>query len=118
MWITIFITVMIIILIIVINNIENIKELYENVGNGYATTYLKYCNSLDMTNCLKMQNCGYVITNNNNRCVPGDMNGPYDKKIKESNGYKWYHNDPYTRSLISNDTNYQDMDNNIFSTLS
>ena len=72
----------------------------------------KNCPKLNMTQCLKFQNCGYITTYDfNNRCVPGDPHGPLDKKIKYQ---KYYHNDPFTRALIANDNHYRDMSEDVF----
>lgn len=92
---------------------KNIYEHYDSYGYGSVVPNPeKQCPQKNMTNCLKFQNCGYITTKDfNNRCVAGDVHGPYDKSIKY---HKYYHNDPYTRALIANDNNYRDMKNSVF----
>ena len=109
----------IIITIIILFNIIyflNKKEKYQNVGTGFTTNNLNTCSNYNMTNCLKMQNCGYAITNHSEQCLPGNVYGPYNKKITKESGYKWYHNDPFTRALIANDNNYRNTNINVFDT--
>lgn len=90
------------------------NESYQNVGTGYVTQNTNKCNNLNMSECLKMQNCGYAVTNHSEQCLAGNTYGPYNKKITKESGYKWYHNDPYTRALIANDNNYRNTDINVF----
>ncbi len=89
------------------------KENFDSYGYGTVSPNpYKECPTKNMTNCLKYQNCGFITTKDfNNRCVAGDVHGPYDKKIKY---HKYYHNDPFTRALIANDNDYRDMSKDIF----
>lgn len=112
----IYITILIIILFIITCLLHN-TEKYQNVGSGFTTNDPKSCNNLGMGDCLKMQNCGFAITNNSEKCLSGDVYGPYDKQITKESGYKWYHNDPYTRALIANDNNYRNTDINVFDSM-
>jgi len=88
-------------------------EHFDSYGYGSMIQHpKKNCPKLNMTQCLKFQNCGYITTYDfNNRCVPGDPHGPLDKKIKYQ---KYYHNDPFTRALIANDNHYRDMSEDVF----
>ena len=88
-------------------------EHFDSYGYGsMIQNPKKNCQKLNMTQCLKFQNCGYITTYDfNNRCVPGDPHGPLDKKIKYQ---KYYHNDPFTRALIANDNHYRDMTEDVF----
>lgn len=88
-------------------------EHFDSYGYGsMLQNPKKNCPKLNMTQCLKFQNCGYITTYDfNNRCVHGDPHGPLDKKIKYQ---KYYHNDPFTRALIANDNHYRDMSEDIF----
>ena len=97
----------------IINNKHSKIEHFDSYGYGSMIQHpKKNCPKLNMTQCLKFQNCGYITTYDfNNRCVPGDPHGPLDKKIKYQ---KYYHNDPFTRALIANDNNYRDMSEDVF----
>ncbi len=103
-----FLFLLLLILIIICNRHENFVSTYGTVA---ANPY-KQCPTMNMTTCLRYQNCGFITTKNfNNRCVAGDVHGPYDKKLKY---HKYYHNDPFTRALIANDNDYRNMKNDVF----
>lgn len=105
-----------IIILIILCLINNKKmEHFDSYGYGSVVPYPeKQCPTKNLTNCLKFQNCGYITTKDfNNRCVAGDVHGPYNKSIKY---HKYYHNDPWTRAVIANDNNYRNMKENVFDT--
>lgn len=108
----IYVCIIIIIILYIAYHFINKKSNEKFSDYGYVAMNMKDCNDKTLTECLRFQNCGYVMTRDfNNRCVAGDVYGPYNKKIKYD---KWYHNDPYTRALIANDNNYRNMRNYVF----
>lgn len=78
--------------------------LYSQKKEHFNTRHGDYCNKcIDKTmgQCLECSNCGWFINDFESGCTHGDASGPYNMTAK-----KWYHNDPYYRSILSNDNDY------------
>ena len=77
------------------------REFFTNQHGGfYLDTYdIKKGSDMTLGNCLNTENFGWCMNNGfSSRCVPGTKDGPlYDKCDK------WYHNDVWTRSVLSAD---------------
>jgi hypothetical protein len=76
-------------------------EFFTNQNGGYYEDAYKIKKGTDMPlgDCLNTTNYGWCMNNGfDSHCVPGTKDGPlYDKCDK------WYHNDVWTRSVLSAD---------------
>lgn len=117
--------ILFIILIICLIQIFHLYKYDNNIIEPFNVNKINdksECNYLQMNDCLKSNNCGYMTTNNFiNICVPGDKNGPYNinnsnkqKYLDKTEYYKWYFNDDYSRAVIANDDKYRNMNIPIF----
>lgn len=95
------IIICIIILFGILIFIRQYKELFTNQSGGYYENIYKTKKGEDMTlkDCLNSSNYGWCMNKNfDSHCVKGTKEGPlYD------NCDKWYHNDAWTRSVLSAD---------------
>lgn len=112
----VYLIILIIFIIVLLYNVSHANNKHENFDSyGYGTVTPnpdKECPTKNLTNCLKYQNCVYIMTKDfKNKCVAGDVYGPYDKNIRYD---KIYHNDPWTRSIVANDNDYKDTTVNVF----
>jgi hypothetical protein len=63
-------------------------EMYSYTNGNFC----KSCDGKNFTDCLKCSNCGY-----NNKCVSGDVHGPYQNNDPSKKCLKWYHRDPFSK---------------------
>lgn len=73
------------------------KESFNERQGSYCVT----CNDKTFAQCLECADCGYCMNDFSAYCTKGDSHGPYSGTCK-----KWYHNDPFTRAVLSNDNDY------------
>lgn len=76
------------------------KETFNDSGR-----YCNKCDNLSFQNCLRCFNCGYAdFVDGTNKCMSGDVNGPYSKKINELSKYLKY-------GLSTNENSFYDIYN-------
>ncbi|AYV78568.1 MAG: hypothetical protein Edafosvirus18_17 [Edafosvirus sp.] len=92
----IIILIFIIFIIIVIYFYQNsclrlnmVEGLNESHGNPCWD-----CPTKNFAGCLECFNCGYCITKDGAKCMPGDPYGPF-----KGDCLMWYHNDPFSRMI-------------------
>jgi hypothetical protein len=81
------------------------EEKFTNQSGGYMVDTSK-CGSLTLKDCLNTSSCVWCMkkdTGFNSQCIPGN---PNDQTIKQQCN-RVYANDIWTRSVISNDNDYQ-----------
>lgn len=80
------------------------KEKLTNSAGYYADT--KQCGTLEMRDCLNTSNCVWCVNDNfASQCVAGTKDGATNATCK-----KYYSNDPWTRSVLANDNDFQKFD--------
>lgn len=78
------------------------KEKYTNMA-GFNVPQ-SVCGNLTLGDCLETSTCGWCMNDNfTSMCVAGDVHGPKNTVCK-----KYYSNDPWTRSVLANDNDFQE----------
>lgn len=83
-------------------NVQHNKTELTNVENfdGKYGHHCFTCSGKTINQCTECANCGFCLDSYGNaKCIPGDIHGPYDKRI---HCRMWYHSDPYSRMLWYN----------------
>ena len=100
----IFIALILLIIYMVYNKSQvqpSVKEKFYNVPNtdkhsywnpGFIGKRALDCYELNKSDCMKYSNCGICLKDGEQKCIPGDVQGPFFKEDCE----RWQH------------TNYQD----------
>lgn len=100
----ILLIIIIVLLLILAYILWNKKENFTNQAGVYAKT--DQCSSLTLSNCLNSSSCVWCMKSDkgfDSQCIPGN---PNDQSIKQQCD-RIYANDDWTRSVLSNDSDYQ-----------